>query len=220
MMVSGGKGYMNNIGASIKYLRKKHGMTQDILAEKLNISRQAISNWENGKTQPDSDMLYQLSVIFNQSIDEIINNKINENKKKNYYMLIPSITIIISTIHFILAMQGHINLIGVMISTLSATTITLIMHTTFENSIKNQDFTMIAGHQKAHEKEPIKYKKQLQLMDRSVGSLALLLNILYFAIYISETEKQMLISIIFFGVFLVGLISIIYIVNFKYKNNN
>ena len=48
----------------IQNLREKHGMTQDTLAEKLFVTRQAVSRWETGKTLPDTETLKRLSMLF------------------------------------------------------------------------------------------------------------------------------------------------------------
>jgi len=63
---------MNVVKDSIKKLRKEKGMTQDELAEKLNVTRQAVSNWEMGKTQPDIDTLTKLAEVFDVSAELII----------------------------------------------------------------------------------------------------------------------------------------------------
>lgn len=63
---------MNIVGNSIKKLREERGMTQDELAEKLNVTRQAVSNWETGKTQPDIETLTRLAEIFDVSVERII----------------------------------------------------------------------------------------------------------------------------------------------------
>lgn len=63
---------MSNIGKTIKKFREDNNMTQDQLAEQMNVTRQAISNWENSKTQPDIDTLFKLAQIFNVSVEEII----------------------------------------------------------------------------------------------------------------------------------------------------
>ena len=63
---------MNTVGTSIKKLREEKGMTQDALAERLNVTRQAVSNWETGKTQPDIETLTHLAEIFNVSVERII----------------------------------------------------------------------------------------------------------------------------------------------------
>ena len=61
-----------NIGKSIALLRKQNGFTQDDLAEKLGITAQAISKWENGHTLPETALLPLLATILNSSIDSIL----------------------------------------------------------------------------------------------------------------------------------------------------
>ncbi len=73
---------MNVVNTSIKDLRKKKNMTQDELAEKLNVTRQAVSNWENGKTQPDIETLTQLAEVFEVSVERIIYGK----EKSRWYV--------------------------------------------------------------------------------------------------------------------------------------
>ena len=51
--------------------RKELGLTQDEFADKLDVSRQSISKWENGECMPDSDKLIRLSDVLNISLDEL-----------------------------------------------------------------------------------------------------------------------------------------------------
>ncbi len=76
---------MNVVNTSIKELRKKKNMTQDELAEKLNVTRQAVSNWENGKTQPDVETLTQLAEVFEVSVERIIYGK---EKKQLHFAIV------------------------------------------------------------------------------------------------------------------------------------
>ena len=59
-------------GEQIKKLRKDRNITQQEMADKLNISRQAISNWENDKNLPDLEMLITMSQVFQITLDELI----------------------------------------------------------------------------------------------------------------------------------------------------
>ena len=59
----------------LKELRKQHNMTQEQLAEKLYVSRTAISKWESGKGYPNIESLKNISKIFSVSIDELLSNK-------------------------------------------------------------------------------------------------------------------------------------------------
>ena len=66
---------MSNIGKNISKFRKEQEMTQDQLAERLHVTRQAVSNWENGKTQPDVETLEQLAECFGVSVEMMIYGK-------------------------------------------------------------------------------------------------------------------------------------------------
>lgn len=63
---------MTSVGKNLKNIRKKNDLTQDELAEKLSVTRQAVSNWENGKTEPDIETLTKIAQIFDISIDELV----------------------------------------------------------------------------------------------------------------------------------------------------
>lgn len=73
---------MNEIGLFIKKLRKEKGLTQSELAEKLNISFQAVSKWENGETLPDTAILLDLCNELDTSVDTLLNGGVVINKKR------------------------------------------------------------------------------------------------------------------------------------------
>lgn len=55
-------------------LRKEHGWSQEDFAEKLNVSRQSISRWENGTALPDAQNVLQISKLFNVTTDYLLND--------------------------------------------------------------------------------------------------------------------------------------------------
>ena len=59
-------------------LRRKQGLSQEALAEKLDCSRQVISKWENGTTTPDAEMLQKYGDLFCVSIDYLVKEDISE----------------------------------------------------------------------------------------------------------------------------------------------
>lgn len=61
-----------NFGQQIKDLRKKEGLTQEQFALKLNVRRQAVSNWENDKNLLDLELLILMSSVFSISLDQLI----------------------------------------------------------------------------------------------------------------------------------------------------
>ena len=60
------------IGDNIKFYRKKNQLTQDDIAEACNVTRQAVSKWENGESLPTVDNLYALSRLLHTSVDDIL----------------------------------------------------------------------------------------------------------------------------------------------------
>lgn len=85
------------IGKYISEQRKKLKLTQKMLADKLNVTSQAISKWENGRGIPDIEMLKKLSEIFQVDIKNILEGKETKtnSKKNNMYLYIIGFLIII-----------------------------------------------------------------------------------------------------------------------------
>lgn len=70
------------LGKNIFTLRKEKGFSQENLAEKVNVTRQTISNWELGETSPNPEQLILLSGALDISIDELVGNDIKHISKE------------------------------------------------------------------------------------------------------------------------------------------
>ena len=75
-------------GDKLISLRKKHGLSQEELAAKLNVSRQSVSKWESNDTYPETEKIIKICNIFDCSMDDLINESIKdlsniERKDKN-----------------------------------------------------------------------------------------------------------------------------------------
>lgn len=66
------------LGEKILELRKKNNLSQEELAEKVNVTRQTISKWELGETCPDIKQAKELSRVFKVSLDEMVGNDISD----------------------------------------------------------------------------------------------------------------------------------------------
>lgn len=100
-----------DLGKKIIEMRKNAKLSQEQLSEKLDVTRQTISNWENGKFYPDIDALVKISKCFNISLDDLLNyddkvleylkdstNIVKSNKKLLYAILINILIIILFVI--------------------------------------------------------------------------------------------------------------------------
>lgn len=72
---------MSNISANLKYLRKKKGLTQQQFADNMKIKRSLIGAYEEDRAEPKYDLLKKIAEYFELTIDEFINEKINDNWK-------------------------------------------------------------------------------------------------------------------------------------------
>ncbi len=72
------------LSENLKKIRKDNNLSQEQLAEKLSVSRQSVSKWENGEAYPEMDKVLQICKMFNLNIDELLNQdikEVNENKQ-------------------------------------------------------------------------------------------------------------------------------------------
>ena len=70
---------MKSIGETIASLRKKKGMTQNELAEKMNVTDKAVSKWERDLSCPDINTISKLADILDVSVEELLKTKKKEN---------------------------------------------------------------------------------------------------------------------------------------------
>ncbi|RGB75502.1 helix-turn-helix domain-containing protein [Anaerococcus nagyae] len=102
------------IGEKIKNKRKELNFTQEYLAKELNISRQAVSKWEKGLSEPSMDNLVKLSEIFGVDIDYFKkDNEIEEDKSLGsrifWDILYAAIGIVFYFIYYFGIMEGALN---------------------------------------------------------------------------------------------------------------
>lgn len=63
-------------GENLQFLRKNENMTQEELAERLDVSRQSVSKWESGAAYPETDKIIQLSEMFGCSVDSLLKGEV------------------------------------------------------------------------------------------------------------------------------------------------
>ena len=129
---------MMSIYEKLVQLRKSKGWSQEDLAEKLNVSRQVISRWENGTALPDAENLRQLSHLFDVSSDYLLNDEYesdddlprvktveatldNTVKKNQKFLLIAVIAFMVAAVAFLIAGIHQPNIALVILAVVNAT---------------------------------------------------------------------------------------------------
>jgi len=76
-----------SLGENLQFLRKRENMTQEQLAEALEVSRQSVSKWESDSTYPETDKLMQLADLFHCSLDDLMRKDVSSQyvEDKNHY---------------------------------------------------------------------------------------------------------------------------------------
>lgn len=72
-----------SLGENLKILRKNSDLTQEELANKLSVTKQAVYKWETNKCYPDLENLIAISKLYNVTIDEMLNNTVDLKLKVN-----------------------------------------------------------------------------------------------------------------------------------------
>ena len=68
------EGIRMSLSQRLKSLRVEHGYTQELVAETLGVSRQAVSKWENGNSEPSTSNLFALAKLYSISITELLDH--------------------------------------------------------------------------------------------------------------------------------------------------
>ena len=113
------------LGERLKEYRNQEGLSQEQLAEKLNVSRQAVTKWENDKGIPDIDNLIVISDELNLSLDELLKGNENVKEKiisdssaKKWHILVIIYLVAIVAYIAYFAIRHKIFMIGFLIATL------------------------------------------------------------------------------------------------------
>ena len=69
--------------SNLQKLRKKENMSQEALAERLDVTRQSVSKWESGASYPEMDKLISICKIFNVDMDTLVNGDVLDEKKQD-----------------------------------------------------------------------------------------------------------------------------------------
>ncbi len=91
------------IGKFIKEIRTKNNLTQKDLADKYNVTYQAVSKWENGKNLPDILLIRQMAKDFNINVEDLLDGSVNKHKNYFIYIIPIIVTILIIIISLVIS---------------------------------------------------------------------------------------------------------------------
>ena len=137
------------VGERISELRKRKEISQEKLAEMVGVSRQAVTKWENGNANPDTENLIRLAEIFGVSLDELCGVDSEKPKKINYAPghILALFSLLILTAYCVIGgisenFDGNV----LMVLIILAVPMHCLTHLIFWGMAKSGEFSMLAGY--------------------------------------------------------------------------
>ncbi len=170
----------NQLAENLMYYRKKKGLSQEKIAEYLEISRQAVTKWESNTSKPNSDNLIKLAQLFEVDIDTLLGNEDGEKSSKQEEVSIGKmswifigISVLCILTYIIHSALTDIFSVGIFICMfILCIPIQLFLHIYFSNAIKNNSFNGITGFDDKIEYNIFEVKKLLVQIDLHIGIMS------------------------------------------------
>ena len=162
------------------YYRKKKGLSQEKIAEYLEISRQAVTKWETNTSKPNSANLIKLAQLFEVDVDTLLGNEDGEKSSTQGEVSIGKmswvfigISVLCILAYIIQSALTDIFSVGIFICMfILCIPIQLFLHIYFSNAIKNNSFNGIAGFDDKIEYNIFEVKKLLVQIDLHIGIMS------------------------------------------------
>lgn len=203
-----------SFGENLAKLRKERGLSQTELAERLHVSRQAVSNWERDKSYPDLDCLRQLTAQLGVSADTLLAGKRRDGLR---IPLWPTLVVCGGTlVHFILSLAGLVDIGAVLTLPGCCAMMMLIVGLSFRAMFRSGNYDMLAGFDAKKDSVP-KTRLQMYWLHLLWAVASGLFELAFIFVYFLERSQQGELSALLMAGYLVGLISGVLAVSLKIK---
>ena len=203
------------LGEKISCLRKNAGYSQEKLAELMDVSRQAVTKWESGKANPDTENLIRLAEIFGVSLDELCKN-VNP-KKINYAPghILVLLSLLILTAYCIIGgisknFDGNVLVVLIIL----AIPMHCFTHLIFWGMAKSGEFSFLAGYDSSVKYDTEEMKRYVIALDFMLGfeTVSYLFLMTATSLIVPESEIYGILLIMYIISFIAG----IFFVGFKF----
>ena len=205
------------LGEKISDLRKRKGISQEKLAELLDVSRQAVTKWESGKGNPDTENLIRLSEIFGVSIDELCGKEAEKPKAKihpgGHLLCLVSILIVVAYC-VIGGITKNFNGETLIMLIILAIPMHCFTHLVFWGMAKSGEFSMLAGYDSEIKYDTENLKRYVSGLDFMLGfeTASYLFLMVATALIVPEFEIQ---YILLFG-YIISFVAGIFFMGYKF----
>ncbi len=212
----------NQLAENIVHYRRKKGLSQEKVSEYMEVSRQAVTKWENGISRPSSDHLIKLAELFEINLDTLLGNKEEEkllmqpeiSTGKAPWIFI-GISILCISVYVTGSALLDIFSIGAFICMfILCIPIQLFLHLYFSHAVKNDSFSTIAGFDNKTEYNIRELKKMLVQIDLHIGIISANYVFMLCAVHFLSSDMKWL-SGFLIAAYALNLITAVMITNYK-----
>lgn len=214
---------MMKLNEKLKTLRLHYGYSQQKLAEKMYISRQAVAKWESGDSIPDYEHLKKIAEIYEIKVDDMMDENMDvfsslEEKQtmkvtKILIFLCMSLGILMSVLTF----TSNLGFIRFFIVPGMLLMITLTIVGIFSYAIKTNDYSMLAGFNEKKEYNYPQLKKMMLTIENMILISAMITLLLYSLNFLIEGLSDTAFNVILLLTFCFNMIVWITVINKRYK---
>ena len=207
-----------DFGKKLSELRKQNGISQEKLAEMVGVSRQAVTKWESGKSNPDTENLIRLAEIFGISLDELCLGEIPKKPEAKIHIgghILALLSILIVAAYCVIGgITGDFNGEILVLLIILAIPMHCFTHLIFWGMVKSGEFSMLAGYDSSIKYDTENMKRYVAGIDFMTGfeTVSYLFIISATALIVPEME--------IYGILLVGYIisyvAGIFFIGYKY----
>lgn len=181
-----------SFGVNLSTLRKRAGMSQEQLAERLVVSRQAVSNWERDLSEPDLGTIQKISELLDVQVSELMGGPADRTAEESVEIK-PWLTVVcvaLAGIHLVLGICGAVNIFAVMCLPGMCAFIHATIYIAFKMMIKSNNYDMLAGFDP--KKDSIAATRlQMYWLELLSGLTSIVFEIIFVLVYFTPAQKQM-----------------------------
>ena len=182
----------NSFGANLSVVRKRAGFSQEALAERLGVTRQAVSNWERNLSEPDINTINLLSELLSVPVEDLMKNPTSSssNEVPSIKPTLTIISIVMAVVHLVFGVCKFVDINAVVALPIMCAFILSTIYVAFTMMIKSNNYDMLAGYNP--KKDSIKATR-LQMYWAAIisGLTTVLFEVMFILIYFIPMDKQM-----------------------------
>ncbi len=207
-----------SFGEKLIMLRKQAGLSQSALAERCHVTRQAVSNWERGKSLPDLESLSVIASALGVSASELLREAPAKTQgdglKVSPWFLV--FNCVAALVHSVLGFCGKVSFMAVTMVPWMCAFMMLIVTLSFRAMFKSGSYDMLAGFDAKKDSLPAT-RKQMYWLHLLVGILSCLFQLVFVALYFLHHGDQMGAASLMMTSYILGFAATAIVVNYRIK---